>query len=90
MTEASRSALLRAEFESWRAKQAARERIIVGTIGEEIAKSTDEIIERFEEHTKRMRSAMLDAIETRFTALEAQLKGGSAGKGPVPIRPRTG
>ena len=33
-------------------------------IGEEIAKSVDEIIERFEE---RLRSAMMDAIETRFT-----------------------
>jgi hypothetical protein len=35
--------------------------------GEEIAKSVDEIIERFEEYTKRIRSAMMDAIETRFT-----------------------
>jgi len=33
-------------------------------IGEEIAKSVDEIIERFEE---RIRSAMMDTIETRFT-----------------------
>ena len=33
-------------------------------IGEEIAKSVDEITERFEE---RLRSAMMDATETRFT-----------------------
>jgi hypothetical protein len=66
VAEASKSAQLRAEFEAWRAQQAERERIVLEAIGEEIAKTSNEIIDRFEEHTKRMRNAMMDAIETRF------------------------
>jgi hypothetical protein len=39
-------------------------------MGEEL----DKLVDRFEQHSKRMRSAILDAVETRFTALEIQLK----------------
>jgi hypothetical protein len=74
MAKASGSTQLRAEFATWRAKQAERERIVLEAIGEEIAKFSDELIERFERHIDRMRGAMLDAVETRFTALEAQIK----------------
>ena len=72
--KAAESAQLRAEFATWRAKQAERERIVLEVIGEEIAKFADQLIERSEQHTTRMRNAMMDAIETRFTALEVQIK----------------
>jgi hypothetical protein len=64
----------RAEFESWRAKQAERERVILEAVGEAIAKIADEIVDRFEEHSQQMRTAVLDAVEARFAALEAQIK----------------
>jgi hypothetical protein len=69
--QAGEVAQLRAELDAWKAIQAE-------AVGEAIAKFTDEVIDRFEAHTARVRSSILDAVEARFTALEMALKSAEA------------
>jgi hypothetical protein len=76
--EASEIAQLRAEFQAELARLAERRGVELEAVGEAIAKYTDEVIDRFEAHSNRMRSSILDAVEARFTALEMALKAAEA------------
>jgi hypothetical protein len=68
------AARLRAELEAWRAKQTKVRQQEMAAVGEFIAECMDKVVDRFEEHSARMRNAIMDAIEARFTALEMQLR----------------
>jgi hypothetical protein len=59
---------LRADFEAWRAKQTEDRRQEMAAFSEFIDECIDKLIDRFEEHSKCSRNALLDAVEARSSA----------------------
>jgi uncharacterized protein YicC (UPF0701 family) len=71
---ASNATQLRAEFEARWAKQAQDRQQEITAIAECMFEELDKLIDRFEAHSARLRNAVLDAVETRLTAMEMQIK----------------
>ena len=87
-TDATR---LRAELEARWAKQTQDRQQELTAIAEFLGEELDKLVDRFEADATRMRNAILDTVEARFTALEVQAQdGGITGQGPGPIRLREG